>query len=214
MYDPKCLTISLLSDTTFARGEGTVGEVDVEVEHDIDGLPFIGGKALHGLLRDTWLSMRTYFPQLKSAAEIVLGREAILDPDEEAILRIRDAVLPDGVRAWARYAVHRSNDRLQPEQILRSLTDVRRQTAQSRLTGAPEKTTLRSSRVVVRGTTFHAPLEWRKQPRRDHTSVLALCALGTRHGGLGRNRGRGLLQMSLGYQGVAQTRRLVRDVTP
>ena len=197
MVEPENLTIVLLSDTTFGRGEGTAGEVDVEVEHDEDGLPFIGGKVLHGLLRDTWLSMRPCFPELNGAGKIVLGREATLDPEEAAILKIRDAVLPTDVREWARYAVHRKTDRLRPEQILRSLTDIRRQTAQSRVTGAPERTTLRSSRVLVRGITFTAALEWNRPPRPKETKVLALCALGTRHGGLGRNRGRGFFEMSL-----------------
>ena len=206
MADPKNLTICLLSDTTFGRGEGMAGMVDVEVEHDKDGLPFIGGKVLHGLLRDTWLSMWTSFKSLENAAELVLGQEAILDPAKEAILEIKDAVLPDDVQAWVRYAVHRT-DPLRPEQILSSLTDIRRQTAQSRETGAPEETTLRASRVVVRGISFQAPLIWRRDPTSDEKKVLALCALGTRHGGLGRNRGRGFLQLTLDGD-IATTRQL------
>lgn len=197
MAEPKNLMITLLSDTTFGRGEGTAGEVDVEVEHDKDGLPFIGGKVLHGLLRDTWLSMRTAFANLESAAELVLGREATLKPEEDAILEIKDAVLPDDVRDWARYAVRRRADRLHPEQILKSLTDIRRQTAQSRITGAPEETTLRASRVVIRGVTFQAPLDWLQKPTSEQQQILALCTLGTRHGGLGRNRGPGFLQLTL-----------------
>ena len=154
------LKITLLSDSTFGRGEGTAGEVDIEVEHDKDGLPFIGGKTLHGLLRDTWLTMWPAFEPLESAAEQVFGKEANLDPEEDTVLEIKDALLPEDVRDWVRYAVHRTTDRLRPEQILDSLTDIRRQTAQSRSTGAPEETTLRTSRVVVRKITFEAPLEW------------------------------------------------------
>ena len=208
MADPENITITLLSDTTFGRGEGTVGEVDVEVEHDKDGLPFIGGKVLHGLLRDTWLSMQDCFPNLKEAAKSVLGQEAELA--EDAILKIRDAVLPDDVRDWVHYAVHRGTERLErlsPQQILRSLTDIRRQTAQSRETGAPEQTTLRTSRVVVRDITFAALLEWRRTPTPDEQKVLALCALGIRHGGLGRTRGRGFFQMTLDGD-VVTTRQL------
>ena len=197
MTKPKNLTICLLSDTTFGRGEGTAGEVDVEVEHDKDGLPFIGGKGLHGLLRDTWLSLSSAFKNLEDAAALVLGQEATLKPEEDAILEIKDAALPEDVQAWARYAVRRKTDALRPEQILKSLTDIRRQTAQSRATGAPEETTLRASRVVIRDVTFHAPLSWLRIPTPEEKQVLALCALGTRHGGLGRNRGRGFLQMTL-----------------
>lgn len=196
MTKPNFLQIELLSDTTFGRGEGTAGEVDVEVEHDKDGLPFIGGKVIHGLFRETWLSMQSAFQKnLEQAARQVLGPEA--DLKETAILRIGDALLPADVQQWVRYAVHREKDRLRPEQILHSLTDIRRQTAQSRMTGAPEATTLRASRVVLRQTSFQAPLTWRQDPNADHLQVLALCALGTRHGGLGRNRGRGFLKVSL-----------------
>ena len=198
MSEPKNLTIKLLSDTTFGRGEGKAGEVDIEVEHDRSGLPFIGGKVLHGLLRDSWLSMWHVFKSvLERDAELVLGQAAILKSEETAILKIRDAVLPKDVQTWIRYAVHRQHKPLQPEQILKSLTEIRRQTAQSRVTGTAENTTLRTTRVVIRGITFQAPLEWAHKPTAMQMQVLALCALGTRHGGLGRNRGSGFLQVTL-----------------
>lgn len=195
MPEPKSLTITLLSDATFGRGEGMAGEVDVEVEHDEDGLPFIGGKVIHGLFRETWLSMRPAFHHLDQAAEQVLGPEA--DLKETSILRIGDALLSSEVQEWVHYAVHRKDDALRPEQILHSLTDICRQTAQSRRTGAPEEATLRASRVVLRKTVFHAPLAWLRTPDATHLQVLALCTLGTRHGGLGRNRGRGFLQITV-----------------
>ena len=60
MNSPQTLHMELLSDATFGRGEGTAGQVDTEVEHDEFGIPYIGGKAVRGLLRDTWLSMRPH----------------------------------------------------------------------------------------------------------------------------------------------------------
>ena len=133
MPPPQALVIELLSDTTFARGEGTAGVVDVEVDHDDLGLPVVRGKRLHGLLRDAWLSMRRHFPELAQAACRVLGEEA--DLDERSILRIGDGTLPEEVRTWVRYAVGREGHPLRPEQVLTTLTDVRRQTAVSRATG-------------------------------------------------------------------------------
>jgi hypothetical protein len=46
------LRFELLSDTTFGRGDGVAGWVDQEVEHDADGLPFLHGRTLKGLLRE------------------------------------------------------------------------------------------------------------------------------------------------------------------
>src|SRR5262249_27261081 len=128
MKRPDRLTVELLSDTTFGRGEGTAGEVDVEVEHDARGLPFIHGKVLHGLPRGAWLSRSRYFPDVAGPAREVLGVAG--DLAESSILRVGDALLPASVRAWVRHALEREQHPLRPDQVLRTLTDVRRQTAQ------------------------------------------------------------------------------------
>ena len=46
------LKFVLLSDACFSRGDGTAGEVDIEVEHDQYGLPYLNGRALKGLLHE------------------------------------------------------------------------------------------------------------------------------------------------------------------
>jgi hypothetical protein len=187
--------VKLLSDATFASGEGTPGLVDVEVSATREGLPYLRGKTLHGLLREAWLAMRSVFPELAEAGERLLGVEG--DRDETAVLRIGDAHLDGQTMAWARYAVGRSRSPLHPQEILGSLTDIRTQTARSRSTGAPAEGTLRSTRVILRGTAFDAPLSFHPTAGNDELRCLALCALATRHGGLARNRGRGLLHCLL-----------------
>ncbi len=205
---PSYLRIDLLSDATFSRGEGTPGVVDVEIEHDDYGLPFIGGRTVRGLLRDAWLSMHAQFSELSAAAERVLGRSGALE--ESCRLRIGDARLPAAVRDAVRTAVERDrHTRIAPETILAALTGIRYQTAEDRETGAPEETTLRSSRVALRGLFFYAPLHWLNgyTPTSQDLRVLALCALAARHGGLLRNRGRGHIRITLDGD-LAATRRL------
>lgn len=194
---PTFLHVELLSDSTFSRGEGTAGVVDTEVEHDERGLPFIGGKTIRGLLRDSWLSMCNYFDDLNPAGQRMLGRSRNLD--ETCRLRIGDAHLSDPIRHTVRAAVERNEKRLSQETILAAFTSIRYQTAENRKTGAPMVTTLRSSRVVLRGFVFQSPLTWLDgyMPDSDDLRLLALCALATRHGGLLRNRGRGHIRMSL-----------------
>jgi hypothetical protein len=196
-FSPSFLRIELLSDATFSRGEGTAGVVDTEVEHDEFGVPYISGKTVRGLLRDSWLSMQEHFPELAQAAERVLGRSQALD--ESCRLRIGDALLPPTLRAAVRNAVERQAHPLSPAAVLAAFTSVRYQTAEERETGAPETTTLRASRVVLRGFAFEASLSWLNgyQPTPDDVQLLALCALATRHGGLIRNRGRGHIRMLL-----------------
>lgn len=194
---PSFLQIELLSDATFSRGEGTAGVVDTEVECDEFGMPFIGGKTVRGLLRDSWLSMSQHFPGLVDAAEHVLGRSQAVD--ESCRLRIGDAMVPLAIRAAVRGAAKREEHPLSSGAILDAFTSIRCQTAEDRGTGAPDITTLRSSRVVLRGFVFQASLSWLDdyRPTTADVRLLALCALAARHGGLLRNRGRGHIRMTL-----------------
>lgn len=189
------IEIELLSDAAFSRGEGAAGVVDIEVEHDDLGLPFLGGKTIRGLLRDSWLSMCGCFQELGGAGERVFGPEA--DVEERSILRIGDAVVDEETRRWIEAAEKRQNNPLTPVEVLEALTDVRRQTSEERRTGAPAETTLRSVRVVIRGLKLRAPLHWFQKPTEADVRVLALAALATRHAGLARSRGRGHIRMSL-----------------
>lgn len=207
MARPTQISIELLSDTAFGNGETTPGEVDIEVEHDDLGLPFLGGKALHGLLRDTWLSMAHVFPDLEAAAVELLGPPA--DLAERSILGVGDAVLDSDTHAWVRFAVEREHSTIRPGDILHALTDVRLQTSEDRSTGGPARTTLRSSRVILRGLRLEAPLRWLAEPSQEHLRVLALAALGTRHAGLGRNRGRGHVALALNGD-ADRTRRVAK----
>ncbi len=192
---PDLLVVELLSETCFGRGEGTAGEVDVEVEHDRYGLPFLGGKTLRGLLRDAWITMQERFPELGDAARRVFGPHA--DTGELAILRVGDAQIESGARQWFHTAVERELHPLAPDQVLRSLTAIRTQTAEDRQSGAPERTTLRTTRVLLRDLHLHAPLCWLAPPTDLDRRCLALAALATRHAGLGRNRGRGFVRVTL-----------------
>ncbi len=199
-HTPSFLQIELLSDATFSRGEGAAGVVDVEIERDELGMPFIGGKTVRGLLRDSWLSMSRHFPDLVDAAERVVGRSQAVD--ESCRLRIGDALPPTVIRTTVRKAAdvqQRQGYPLAPTTVLEGFTSIRYQTAENRETGAPEAATLRSSRVVLRGFVFEARLTWLDgyQPTAADVRLLALCALATRHGGLLRNRGRGHIRITL-----------------
>jgi hypothetical protein len=207
MKTPSFIEVELLSDTTFGRGEGTAGVVDVEVEHDGFGLPFLGGKTLRGLIRDTWLSMRDYFPDLQECADRVFGLDA--DTSDRSILRIGDAEVDAAAKRWIEVAESRAAPAVSPDAVLASLTSLRRQTSEERRTGAPAETTLRSTRVIIRGLKLRAALNWSSAPGAGEIRCLALALSATRHAGLGRNRGRGHVRLTLDGDGEA-TRRAAR----
>lgn len=195
MNGNQMIQVELLSDAAFSRGEGTAGVVDIEVEHDELGLPFLGGKTLRGLLLDSWLSMHHLFPELSASAQRIFGIEA--DFEECSILRIGDAVVDNDTRKWIEAAESRPKPSISPMNVLEAMTDIRRQTSEERSTGAPAETTLRSVRVIIRDLKLHSSLYWLSKPTDADLRCLSLALLATRHAGLGRNRGRGNIRLTL-----------------
>lgn len=188
------LTIRLLSDATFGRGEGVAGLVDVEIEHDEYGFPFVGGRALKGLIQEEWQNLRFALgDQARNwhmEAQALFGKPGLLLKDASSML-IGAARLPhDLVNAVRSQETPR-------EQVLASLTTIRRQTAIDAESGAPEQGSLRAFRVLLRETPLIAELDFETAPSDRTLALLAACVLSVRRGGSVRNRGRGRLQLLL-----------------
>ena len=216
---PLWLKLTLLSDTTFGRGDGVAGLVDAEVQHDSFGLPYLGGKTLKGLLGATCAEILFALEkaQIKDlAAWHAAGRYLFGEPgslqDEMARLRVGDARLPADFRMAVEqeYAplLEMSSQTREREwgrkrrTYLENFTALRRQTAMDAQTGAPLRNTLRTRRIIVRQTIFVAELDFREAPqnlkKQDMEKwLLATCVKGFRRAGTGRNRGLGHLQAEL-----------------
>lgn len=195
------LRIRLLSDATFGRGDGVAGLVDAEVQHDEYGLPYLGGRTLKGLLGAECADI---VPHLKSAGADGLGHWKEAEQrlfgtsggalEGEATLRIGPAQLPADLRAAIARDVREK--RVTRAEVLDSLTALRRQTAMDE-SGAPQKETLRTMRVILRDTILEAPLAFTAEPQPDDLALLAACVKAFRRAGTGRNRGRGRLVAEL-----------------
>ncbi len=197
------IRIDLMSDATFGRGEGLAGVVDQEVEHDRYGLPFLRGRALKGLLveecANILYALGTAPDELKQAAAFLFG-QAGSTLNDDAKMPVGAAQLPGDLRRAIEADVESGNDveagKLTRLDVLESLTAIRRQTAVTE-TGAPEDGSLRSMRVILRGTSFVAPLHFDAKPDDKALSLLAACVMALRRAGTGRNRGRGRLSARL-----------------
>lgn len=191
------LYIKLESDATFGRGDGLAGVVDQEVEHDEYGLPFLRGRTLKGLLVEECANILyalekqnpTLTEKYQGAADRLFGQPGSRLEDN-ALLRVGDACLPDDLRAAARFSVERKE--LSRLDVLESLTDVRRQTAMDE-TGKPEEHSLRAMRVILRGTPFASQLTFAFPPDEIDLALLTACVKAFRRAGSGRNRGCGRL---------------------
>ncbi|MEO1389811.1 MAG: RAMP superfamily CRISPR-associated protein [Cyanobacteria bacterium J06634_6] len=193
------IAIELLSDTTFGRGDGVAGLIDQEVEHDASGLPYLRGRALKGLLAEECENLIAQFPAEQKAhwqgvADQLFGTLGST-LETIAVAHFGDACLPTELREIITYQI--KQETITAPEVLNSLTTIRRQTAIDAITGAPDKGSLRSARVVVRQQTFIADIQFESAPTDEMRSLLALGIVALRRLGSCRNRGRGHVKCRL-----------------
>lgn len=198
------LEFTLESDAIFARGDGVSGLVDIEVQHDRWGFPFLGGRALKGLLAEACADILAALGEQSEEWERVAAQMFGVPGEQESMLSVGDATLPEDLRTLVAQQVE--NGKLTPDQVLESLTAIRRQTAME-VTGVPKAHTLRSIRVILRNTTFQAPLFFKGSPSEDVLALLAVCIKALRRAGSRRTRGFGRLKARLLCDGQDVTQR-------
>lgn len=199
------LKLHLLSDTTLGRGSGKAGLVDVEVQHDAAGLPYMSGRTLKGLLSAECDDL-VYALESKMGGRWHIAYKALFGKrgatlTGEALMRVGPARLPqdlheallDQIREERK---HKYENPLTRAGVLDTFTTLRRQTAMDE-TGAPRKETLRTLRVILRDTTFSARLTFIDDPSPDALALLAATVKALRRVGTGRNRGRGRVEATL-----------------
>lgn len=201
------LMITTLSEGCFGSGEGLAQAIDLETAYERDtGLPVIPGKTVKGLLVEAADELVGSAPVgivagLRQAADRLFGHTGSNAPDS-CTLRFGNAELPSAVREALKDKFKSqipSSDtiRLTPEEVLESLTVIRRQTAIDEETGIPDEGSLRSQRLVIRETVFFCPLHFSSAPGDAELALLAAAAATVRRAGSGRNRGKGKLSMRL-----------------
>lgn len=206
------LRVSLERDTAFGRGSGEAGLVDLEIDHDRDGLPEIHGRTVKGLLNEECATLlasladihgehSAAYGQWQAAAGRLFGTPGS-GVTAASQLRYGKARLPASLRRAVRYELRygQRQPALDRETVKASLTALRRQTALD-ATGAPRAGTLRTLRVLLRGTVLESELAYRAAGSESETArdlaLLAACVKACRRGGTARNRGLGRLRVTL-----------------
>ncbi len=199
------IEFSLKSDTTFGRGDGVAGLIDAEVEHDQFGLPFLRGRALKGLLAEECANILFSLEPLGKKSGWELPAQRLFGSggsglQTHAKMHVGDAKLPEVLRQAVRYEIQ--EHKLTADEVLASLTTIRRQTAMTEQ-GAPKENSLRSMRVILRETVFEADLMFDGPINPDSLEIVLLgaCCASLRRVGLGRNRGRGKVETKLIHNG-------------
>ncbi|WP_375475002.1 RAMP superfamily CRISPR-associated protein [uncultured Nostoc sp.] len=194
------LKITLLSDTTFGRGDGIAGLIDQEVEHDAYGFPYLRGRTLKGLLSEESdnligvllpADVCCYWENIACTLFGVPGSSL----QTMGIMHVGDACLPEDLRTAVAWQI--KNEELTNNEVLDSLTTIRRQTAINSQIGVADEGSLRSFRVVIRQLEFQADLIFETQPSHEILSLLSASILALRRIGSGCNRGRGHVKCTL-----------------
>jgi CRISPR/Cas system CSM-associated protein Csm3 (group 7 of RAMP superfamily) len=193
--------IHLLSDTTFGRGDGVAGLVDQEVEHDSSGFPYLRGRTLKGLISEECDNIISVLPtDLQTHWWAIAAKLfGVAGSTSEAMgeMHVGDACLPDDLRQAVSYQLQQPSAQLTKQDILSTLTTIRRQTAIDPVTSASDKNSLRSMRVILRDLEFTSVLSFEGIPTEDMKNLLAIGALALRHLGESRNRGKGHVRCTL-----------------
>lgn len=199
------LKINLHSDTAFSAPATQGVTLDSEIALDEFGLPTVSGKTLHGLLRDTWLTIAPVFDQNEIVGRRLLGTHGTARPD--GILHIGNAKLCDKKGAplepWAKW-LHEDrrtkanqNNPLPADALREAFLSVRARTAVDRKTDAPLPETLRFARVLPAHSVFVAQLIASRPLETEELELLERLYCLTRHAGSDRNRGMGAIEIKL-----------------
>jgi hypothetical protein len=197
------IELTLLTETTFGRGDGVAGLVDEEVQHDPHGFPYLAGRTLKGLLQECCADIfcavgkignGAVHQAVSDSALFLFGEPGALLAGGQAALHIGHATISPALRE----AVKETADKLKlsAPTVLEAFTTVRRQT-QIDADGVAKESSLRTARVILRDTVFYAPLTFGRQPSPHDLALLAVCVAALRQVGSSRNRGSGWVAAEL-----------------
>lgn len=193
------IRIQLRSDLCTYSGEGYNAIVDTDVVYDKYGIPYIPAKRLKGCIREAAMELADFAIIDEEVFQELFGGEGN-NPSafvlSDAYPENYDGMVHDLKLATKKYT---------PQQVLDLFTYTRYQTAVSLESGAADKTSLRSMRVVKEGLVFEAELNWREPlsdaEQKKKFEALEKAVSVVKHIGCSRTRGLGLVDMRLVDEG-------------
>ncbi|MBZ5726958.1 MAG: hypothetical protein LAP87_18425 [Acidobacteriia bacterium] len=208
------LRVELLSPLAAGSGLGRPGVVDRDVIHDPrSGLVSLPGRRLKGLLRDSYDQIRRWkafgdanLPETEDVFGSAGEKPSRVEIGNAQIAADNGAPL-DGAAAAAelRRIIAAKDSPIRLQEVLECFTEIRRQTAIERATGAAAKDTLRYTRVLRQGLVFEAAIDSDSGAAMD---AVAMAAAGVQWMGTARSRGWGKVHVSV----VESDRDLTKDV--
>jgi CRISPR/Cas system CSM-associated protein Csm3 (group 7 of RAMP superfamily) len=185
------LVIHCDSEWLVAGGESTVGTADLAPVLDAEGLPFIPGRTLRGLLREAVTQVDDaigggirHADRLFGTRKTAEGADAV---QGDGAVRVGDALLPQAIADLCRSASDR-----------RDLVVTIRRTALDRETRSAKHGSLREMEVAIAGLQLVASLECESQ---TDLELLAFASGLVRSLGHSRSRGLGRCHLAISQGG-------------
>lgn len=180
--------IKLETDTCLAGGrtQGT-GDVDISTELDDEGMPLLRGRTLKGLLVEEAAEILSILgcTQFEMAAASMFGEPG--HHSSSALLSFEDGSVPSEIR----------NAFMQHKWPTTVLTTLRYQTAIDEQTGAAQKTSLRTVRLIRAGIVLRCRVHSKRPLHGQEKALFAACVESLHRMGLHRNEGWGRVTCSL-----------------
>ena len=187
------IRLELLSDAVPGSGEGLAGVIDTEIAQDEYGLPYIPGKRIKGILRESAKELKD-IGEIRSDIKDIFGKEG---EKWGSRFKISDGYL-ENYEDLRNFLAYSSID-LELKQIfnrqavLDFFTYTRTQTAIERETGVAEEKSLRTLRVLKKRLKFYFDVNCKDEYIED---LKKICKV-TRNFGLRRTRGLGEIKLEL-----------------
>ena len=189
------LTVRLESYALCGSGEGA-GLIDSDIVHDRHGIPYLPGRRLKGLLRESALEVTE---MLGMASPVLVNHVFGSDGFQPGIVKAPNLYPLGYDTTWAavlpKLLEAKDNTLLTPAAILSDFSSIRQQTAIDQ-DGVARDASLRIGRMLKPGVVFEGDLIIADQDR-PVSALLWLAVRNLRRFGTRRNRGQGTISCTL-----------------
>lgn len=184
------ISIKLLSDLCSYSGETYNTTVDSDVVYDEYGLPYIPAKRIKGCIREAALELKEF--GLIEHYDAIFGEKG----NRQAAFTLSNAVLENRDSLVKAIKNFDKKSVVEPIKVLDEYTYTRTQTSVDYDTGVARETSLRTIRVVKKGLTFVADLDFKNN---EYLNEFKRAVSIVKHMGVSRTRGLGLVKLEVIY---------------
>lgn len=188
----KKLRIELLSDLCTSVGETYNSLVDMDSAYDDYGFPYIPAKRIKGCIREAALELLEFGAFDEKVYKKLFGENG----ENASNFTLSNAYLENYEEMLSDVKSEKNKSLVHPQNVLGLYTYMRTQTALDMETGAADRTSLRTMRVVKRGLIFEAGLHFSEDIKAEEERKFWKAVGMVKHMGLHRTRGLGFVKLT------------------